>query len=443
MAENLRIKKGFDIPLAGKPSSIVTDDTKTSLFAVCPDDFPGQIWKAVVKPGDEVKAGDPLLVDKNSGKIAVTSPVSGSVKEVNRGERRHIEFISVEKQGEQSVVKLTPAGKGPEAVKDAMLKSGLWACMRQRPYDIVPDPEVSPRDIFVTAFDSAPLAGELLSDELEKWLEKGLEALASLTSGKVFLGVKAGSSLSSKAAEVYRFEGPHPAGNVGTQIAAIKPVNKGETVWTLDAATAAKIGKLAATGEIDFSTVVAVTGPDVNDPHLVKTVVGASIHTLLAGFLTKEQGIRIISGNVLTGRRVEKNGFLHFPYRQVTVIDEGDHADEFMGWASVSPDKFSVKRSFPAFLRGLSKPFNFDARIKGGHRAMILSEEYDKVFPFDIYPEFLIKAILAKDIDRMEKLGIYEVAPEDFALPEFVDTSKIELQKIVRDGLDYLRKELS
>lgn len=259
----------------------------------------------------------------------------------------------------------------------------------------------------------------------------------------MYLGIRPGSGITSKSAEVYEFDGPHPAGNVGVQIAAVKPVNKGETVWTLDAATAARIGMLCADGILNYHTVVAVTGEGVNDPHLVKTTMGASIDTLIGGMLKTGQSLRIISGNVLTGVRVHTNGFLRYPYRQITVIEEGDHADEFMGWASLDPGKFSVKRSFPAFLRGLSKPYKFDSRIKGGHRAMILSGEYDKVFPFDIYPEYLLKAIIAGDIDRMEKLGIYEVAPEDFALPEFVDTSKIELQKIVREGLDNLRKELS
>ena len=441
MAEIIRIKKGLDIPLAGAPSSSVTDDTKTTLFAVCPDDFPGPVWKCAVKAGDKVAAGDPLLIDKASGKIRLSSPVSGTVEEVKRGERRHIEFISVKKEAD-SVAKIDKASN-PEQIKDAMKASGLWAMMRQRPYDIVPEPDSVPRDIFVTAFDSAPLAGELLDPELAKWLENGLQALAQLTEGKVYLGVRPGSGISSKAAEVVEFEGPHPAGNVGTQIAAIKPVNKGETVWTLDAATASRIGKLVATGEIDYHVVVAVTGAMVKDPHLVRTRIGATISTILEGNLKQTDDIRIISGNVLTGIKVTKDGFLHYPYRQITVIEEGAHADEFMGWASLNPGKFSVKRSFPAFLRGFSKPFNFDARIKGGHRAMIVSGEYDKVFPFDIYPEYLLKAIIAGDIDREEKLGIYEVAPEDFALPEFVDTSKIELQKIVREGLDNLRKELS
>ena len=443
MPDKIRIKKGLDIPLAGKPSDEISLDFSKGLFAVYPDDFPGPVWKAVVKPGDSVSAGQPVLVDKNSPMIALVSPVSGIVKEVNRGERRHIQFISVESDGKENSTEVNPVGSSQEEICNALKQSGLWAMIRQRPYDIVPQDGVAPRDIFVTAFDSAPLAGEMLDEELKPQLEKGLEILSRLTSGKVYLGIRAGQNITSKVAEVFEFEGPHPAGNVGTQIAAIKPVNKGETVWTLDTATAARIGKLFAGNTLDFHTIVAVTGPKVRNPHLVKTIIGVSIKSLLNGFLDSDKGLRIISGNVLTGIKVSEDGFLHYPYRQVTVIEEGDEADEFMGWASMNPGKFSVKRTFPAFLRGLSKPFDFDARIKGGKRAMILSGEYDKVFPFDIYPEYLLKAIMAKDIDRMEKLGIYEVAPEDFALPEFVDTSKIELQKVVRDGLDYLRKELS
>lgn len=441
MAEIIRIKKGLDIPITGAPSSRVTEDKKTTLFAISPDDYPGQMWKAVVKPGDKVKIGDPLLKDKATGKICLAAPVAGEVVEVNRGERRHIRYVSVRKDSNDKRT-FSPAAT-PDDIKRNMLESGLWALMRQRPFDIVPDPEIVPRDIFVTAFDSAPLASRMIDHAQREWLEKGLACLAKLTAGKVYLGVRSSENLSSRVAEVYEFEGPHPAGNVGTQIAAIAPVNKGEVVWTLDSPTVARIGKLCDKGDIDFSARVALTGPEIREPHIVLTSMGAKIESLLAGELKNKEGIRVISGNVLTGIRVYKDDFLHYPYRQITVIEEGDNADEFMGWASLNPMKYSVKRSFPAFLRGLSKPFEFDARVKGGHRAMILSEEYDKVFPFDIYPEYLLKAIMAGDIDRMEKLGIYEVAPEDFALPEFVDTSKTELQKIVREGLDNLRKELS
>ena len=439
MANLINIKKGLDIPLQGKASSEITADTLTDLFAITPDDFPGYTWKTAVKAGDAVECGSTLLYAKECEDIVLSSPVSGIVEEIHRGERRKIEFISVKKQGEQTQVKIDKN----IPVLSALRRSGLFAMLRQRPYDILPDKDATPRDIFVTAFDTAPLAPAVIADSDARYLESGLKALSSLTTGKVYLSVKAGSGITSQVAEVYEFNGPHPAGNVGTQIAAIKPVNKGETVWTLDAATACRIGKLIETGEIDYTATVALTGPCVKNPHLVETTIGAKLSTLLNNQISTESGkTRIISGNVLTGWRADLNeGFLRYPYRQITVIEEGDNADEFMGWASLSPKKYSVSRTFPAFLRGLSKPFNFDARIKGGHRAMIMSGEYDKVFPMDIYPEYLIKAILAKNIEKMEERGIYEVAPEDFALPEFVDTSKLELQKIVREGLDYLRKE--
>ncbi|MCH5243209.1 MAG: Na(+)-translocating NADH-quinone reductase subunit A [Muribaculaceae bacterium] len=444
MSEKIRLKKGLDIPLGGKPSNEVTIDSSSHLFAIYPDDFPGPVWKTTLKVGDKIKAGDILFTDKSSGKICLVSPVSGEIKEINRGERRHINFISIEKGEEnQPVPSKDEHAKDTETIKDLLKRSGLWAMMRQRPYDIVPESDIQPRDIFVTAFDTAPLAGEIIAEEDKEWLEKGLNVLSKLTNGNVYLAIRYGQELNSKIAKVFEFEGPHPAGNVGPQIAAIKPVNKGEIVWTLDARTVVRIGKLIDAGIHDFETLVAISGPEVKNPHLVKAIVGASIEGILQSFLDSYLGKRVISGNVLTGQKVNKAGFLHYPYRQITVIEEGDTADEFMGWASMNPGKFSVKRNFPAFLEGLSKPFDFDARIKGGKRAMILSGEYDKVFPFDIYPEYLLKAIMANDIDRMEKLGIYEVAPEDFALPEFVDTSKQELQKTVRDGLDYLRKELS
>lgn len=441
MANHIKIKKGLDIPLQGKASGTTADDRESALFAITPDDFPGCTWKAVVKAGDSVAHGSPLLIDKASGTITLTSPVDGTVKEIHRGERRKIEFVSVEKGVCTDKADFNTSTER-EQIRTTLQASGLWAMMRQRPFDIVPEAESTPRDIFVTAFDSAPLASAILEDSLASYLEKGLEILKRLTDGYVYLGVRAGSGITSRVAEVYEFEGPHPAGNVGTQIAAIAPVNKGETVWTLDAETAARIGKLYTDGNLDFSTVVAVTGPEAKSPHSVRTIIGASLKTLLKGAVAGND-TRIISGNVLTGVKETADGFLRYPYRQITLIQEGEHADEFMGWASMNPRKFSVKHTFPAFLRGLTKPYDFDSRIKGGHRAMILSGEYDKVFPMDIYPEYLLKAILAGDIDKMEKLGIYEVAPEDFALPEFVDTSKNELQKIVREGLDNLRKELS
>lgn len=443
MPKVIKIKKGLDIPLTGKASDKVVKDTATDLFGLVPDDYPGYKWKCAVKEGDTVNVGTPLLYAKEDEEIKLVSPVSGIVEKIERGERRKIEYVSVKGTAASATAGARPSCTNGQEILSALKHSGLFAMLRQRPFDTVPFMAGEPRDIFVTAFDTAPLATDMLAGEISKYLEDGLQVLSRLTHGKVYLSVPAGSTLTSSHAEVYEFAGPHPAGNVGVQIAAIKPVNKGEFVWTLDAVTAARIGRYFKEGALDFSTDVALTGPEVADPHIIKTVIGASLKSLLKGELKKEDyNLRVISGNVLTGSKVDpEKGFLRYPYRQITVISEGDTADEFMGWASMNPRKFSVKKTFPTFLHGLGKPFSFDARIRGGHRAMILNNEYDKVFPFDIYPEYLVKAILAKDIEKMEQLGIYEVAPEDFALPEFVDTSKLELQKIVREGLDYLRQE--
>lgn len=444
MSETIKIKKGLDIHLDGGVEGKTMTLPASGLFGIVPDDFPGWKWRLLVKEGDSVAKGTPLLTDKMGRGICVVSPVGGVIEKVSRGERRKIEAIVIKSDGGQSESKPSkPASTSRAEIVNALCESGLWALMRKRPYDYVPDPEVTPRDIFVTAFDSAPLAAPMIAPSMRDNLQAGIKILAKLTDGNVFLGVSPDSNFNTDAARVYEFVGPHPAGNVGVQIANIKPVNKKETVWALDARTVVRIGALFSTGTLDMEAEVAVTGPEAVNPAVVTTVVGVKLSSLLEGHVANPAEDRVISGNVLTGWRSSlENDFLRWPYRQVTVIKEGDNADEFMGWASINPKRFSVKHSFPAFLRGLKRPFDFDARVKGGHRAMILSGEYDKVFPFDIYPEFLIKAILAKDIDKMEQLGIYEVAPEDFALPEFVDTSKIELQKIVREGLKYLHDEV-
>lgn len=411
---------------------------KNPLFAIIPSDYLGYTWKCDVKEGDEVLSGSSLMHAKEDEQIRICSPVAGIIKEIKRGERRKIEYVSIYKLEKNDAVEVP----GDLSTLERLKISGLLVLIRQRPFDIVPQTAEKPVNIFVTGFDSAPLAPELTKTPLLPYLEKGLKALKELTSGKVYLGLRGETNITSEAAEIVNVAGPHPSGNAGTLMAAIQPVNKGETVWTLDIVTACRIGKLMESNKADFTTEVTVVGPEVEKPHIVETWFGASIKGIEKEcFDGSKEDIRIISGNVLTGIPVKEDGFMHYPYRQITVIPEGAHRDEFMGWASINPNRYSVSRAFPAFLRGLKKPFQFDARIKGGERAMIMSGEYDKVFPMDIYPEYLLKAIMAKNIDRMEQLGIYEVAPEDFALCEFVDSSKLELQKIVREGLDYLRKE--
>ena len=435
MAREINIKKGLDIPLAGKAEG-KPESINAGLIGICPDDFPGYTWKCDVKPGDVVAKGSPLFHAKEAEKIKLVSPVAGTVEEIRRGERRHILAVTV-KPGGEDVVRFES-----KELAEKLKLSGLWAMMRQRPYDVVPGEEAAPRDIFVAAFDSSPLAGNVIPTHIAEYLELGLEGLKSLTKGAVYLAVRPGQGLRTKVAKVIDVNGPHPAGNPSVHIAAVAPINKGETVWTVDAGTVARFGMLIKKGYCDYRAEVAVTGPAALKPKKVVTEIGASLTDILKGELKEGESLRVIAGNVLTGIKVDPtSGFLRFPYRQITIIEEGDKADEFMGWASMNPDKFSIKRTFPAFLKGLQRPFNFDARIKGGHRAMILSGELDKVFPFDIYPEYLIKAMQAGDFDRMEKLGIYEIAPEDFALPEFVDTSKQELQKLTRESLERLRKD--
>ena len=438
----VRLKKGFDIQLPGAiiNGSIADADAPKSV-AVVPDDFHGIIPRMEKKEGDYVAAGEPLYHDKNYEAIKVVSPVSGTVKAVCRGERRHIDAIIIAPDGGNDTV-THDLHRDAEQV---LLDSGLWVMMRQRPYDVVPTPGVRPRDVFVTAFDSAPLAPSLglVLGEKSKYIAKGVEVLSGMTQGKVRIGVCEDQNLDVPGAVITTFVGPHPAGNAGIQAANTVPVNKGDVVWTMDIVTLARIGELFTTGNVSHDTVVAITGEMVQLPRYIKTVMGADLETVLKNEMTNVAKSRIISGNALTGVKVEATEWLRAPYRHITVIPEINKPDEFMGWASLRPSRFSVYRTFTTWLGGFKNPISIDSRIKGGERAIVRTGEYDAMLPMDIYGEFLIKAIITGDIDKMEQLGIYEVAPEDFALAEFADTSKLELQRIVREGLDRLRAEMS
>ncbi len=450
MRKTVALKKGLNLNLAGgvSPDAPVVAAAPVKRVAIVPDDFPGFIPKPQVGEGDLVACGTPLLRDKSNEAIKLVSPLAGRIEAIVRGARRKIERVVVVADSEADTLETIKfdslAEADATALTDALCRSGLWALMRQRPFDVVPQPGVEPRSIMITAMDTAPLALSLETavEGRHQEIAAAIKALRKLTKGNIYIGVAAGSTLPDfEGAEMVEFPMLHPAGNAGVQIANIEPVNKGEVVWTLDIVTAARIGHLILKGEIDSSTRVAVTGSEVENPQVVVTTIGVEMKTLIEGNL-KTDGChqRVVSGNLLTGIPVGEDGFLRFPYRQVTVIPEGDDADEFMGWASMSPSKMSVSPSFIG--RFLGRKFSPDARINGGRRAMIMSGQYDKVMPMDILPEYLIKAIIAKDIDRMEALGIYEVAPEDFALAEYVDPSKLELQKIVREGLDYMRSEV-
>ena len=448
MANVITIKKGLDINLKGKAPEVMLNSGKSATYAIVPDYYSGITPKVVVRPGDKVKAGSALMIDKNRPEIKFVSPISGEVAAVNRGEKRKVLSIVVtpdaqndyEEFGKKSVASLKA-----EEIKEELLNAGMWPFIKQRPYDIVASPKDSPRDIFVTAFNSAPLAPnfDFLVKGQEVDLQTGLDALAKLTSGKVYVGVKKGSSVKANGVEVVEFEGPHPAGNVGVQINHIKPVNKGEVVWTVNATDVILMGRLFNKGVADFTRLVAITGSETTEQGYVKAIAGCTIESLVAGKVKSGEHVRIISGNVLTGTKVGMADYLGAYDCQITVIPEGDDVNEFFGWAVPGFGKYSVSHSYLTWLTGKGKEYVLDARIKGGQRAMIMSNEYDKVFPMDIMPEYLLKAIITFDIDKMENLGIYEVAPEDFALCEFVDTSKIELQQIVRNGLNLLYKEMN
>ena len=438
----IKTKKGFNLNLKGKITcDDIVDASPSSTYAVVPDDFTGITPRMEKKEGETVAAGETLYHDKNDEKIKVTSPVSGIVKQVVRGDRRKILAVVIEPDHEDRFISFETR-ENPKAL---LLESGLWPMLRQRPYDIVPNSNVRPRDIFITAFDSSPLAPSLkmiLGDDI-KYLSKAVEILSTMTDGKVYLGCSPSEPINDTGAETNTFAGPHPAGNAGVQIANVKPVNKGEVVWTLDVITAARIGKLFETGKMDYSTTVAVNGPGVENPVYVKTIMGCTLKSLLDGRLADtDKPLRIISGNVLTGTKESIDGYLRAPYRHVTVIHEINKKDEFMGWASLSPKKYSIYRVFTSGIFGRHKEVDLDAKLNGGERAIVMSGEYDNMLPMDIYAEFLIKAIIAFDIDKMEQLGIYEVAPEDFALAEYADTSKLELQRIIREGLDKMRAEM-
>ena len=447
MSIGIKNRKGLDLHLQGAVENTAAVVAKPAeVIAIIPDDFVGIVPKVDVHEGDTVLAGTPLFHSKADEALKVVSPAKGVVKAVVRGERRKVLRIEVVTEGTESVAfptdgVLTDAAKA----RELLLASGLWAMTLQRPYAIVTEPGARLRDVFVTCFDAAPLAVSLttLTDDQQRWLAAGVKLFGLLTSGKVYLITSPAQHFpSTEGAETVVISGPYPSSNAGTAISAISPVNKGETVMTLNLDTLLRAGELALTGKLSGQTLVALTGSEVKHPKMISTTIGAPIAAILDGEVESDgHHHRIISGNVFTGVKVDVDGFLRYPYSQVTVIPEGDDVAEFMGWASFNPSKMSQSTTFPGHFRR-HHLFNPDARLLGGRRAMIMSGQYDKVTPIDILPEYLIKAILGRDIDRMEQLGIYEVAPEDFAAAEYVDTSKLELQKIVREGLDYLRKEL-
>ena len=436
----------MDIQLAGKASETKTKLGAVSDYALVPDDFTGIVPKVVVKEGDHVLAGDPLFVNKNFPEVRFASPVSGIVEAVVRGDRRKVLCVKVKADdsqeyrdfGSKNVDSLDGNG-----VRSLLLEAGLFGYINQLPYAVSTTPDTTPKAIFVSAFRDMPLAGdfdfEVKGQETD--FQTGITALSKIAQVNVGISSKSQNETlrNLKDATVTAWQGPCPAANVGVHVNHLCPVNKGEVVWTVDPVAVIFIGRLLNTGKVDLRRTIAVAGSEVVEPHYVDALVGTPLKAILEGNV-RDGAVRIINGNPLTGRKDSLDGYLGAHTSEVTVIPEGDDADEMLGWIMPRLGHFSANRSYFSWLLG-KRDYKLDARVKGGKRNMIMSGEYDKVLPMDIYAEFLIKAIITGDIDKQEQLGIYEVAPEDFAVAEFVDSSKLELQSLVRKGLDTLRKE--
>jgi Na+-transporting NADH:ubiquinone oxidoreductase subunit A len=452
MSKVIKIKRGLNIPLKGSAEKVLVRLDKAEYYGVKPIDFPGLVPKLDVKVGDRVKAGSPLFHDKYNPEIVFTSPINGEVIEVRRGERRTIlEVVVKTENGETEYEEFgaaSPDSLSRDEVVEKLLKSGLWPYIKQRPYGIVANPNDNPKAIFISCFDTAPLAPDLdfaVQGE-EEAFQVGIDALRKLTTGTIHLGLNAdyppaNAFLNAKGVEHHYFTGPHPAGNVGIQIHHIDPIAKGEVVWTINPLDVIIIGRLFLKGIYDATKVIALAGSEVVKPRYYKLISGASIDSVVKDNINTDTDVRIISGNVLTGTRVDKNGFVGFYDNMVSVIPEGNKY-EFMGWIAPGVNKHSASRTFLSKLIP-GKKFRLNTNMHGGHRAYVLTGQYEKVLPMDIYPVHLIKAILANDIDKMEQLGIYEVVEEDMALCEYVCASKTEVQAILRNGINTMIKELS
>jgi len=453
MSHTIKLKKGFDINLAGKAEKKIAECDQPETFALKPTDFLGiERPKVMVSEGDTVKAGTPLLFCKMMEDVKYCAPVSGEIVEIKRGEKRKLLEIKIladkevvsEEFKKFSVSDVTKVEK--QEVINLMLQSGVWPNIIQRPYGIVANPQETPKSIFISTFDSHPLSPDYdftLNGE-ENYFQAGVDVLKKLTPGSVNLGLNGNGEMSPifthiKNAELHKFIGKHPAGNVGVQIHHIDPIAKGDLIWTIGPYGVVQIGKLFLEGKYDASKIIALTGSEVKTPQYYKTYTGACINKFIEHNVNDGE-VRFISGNVLTGEKIKSNGYIGFYDQQVTVIPEGKNS-EFLGWILPTTQKLSFHKAFGllSFLNGKDKEYVIDTNLKGEHRAFVQTGVFEKVTPMDVLPTYLIKAIMAEDYDEMEALGIYELIEEDIALCEFVDVSKHDLQKILRNGLELIK----
>jgi len=450
MSKDIRLKKGLNINLVGEADKVYASVKPTKRYVVKPTDFHTLTPKLAVKVGDKVKAGTILFFDKYNDKVNFCAPVSGEVIDIVRGAKRKILEVILEADAVIEYEQFnTDTAKNISRVQiiDTMLKAGIWPFVRQKPYDIVANPTDMPKAIFISAFNSAPLTidNDFALYGLDELFQKGLDYITQLTSGKTHLNIDGNTNpatvfTGAKGVEINKISGAHPAGNVGIQVHHINPINKGEVVWYLEPQDVIAIARLFTEGKYDVSRIVALAGSQVKKPKYYRTIAGATISNLLADNITEGDN-RIISGDILTGQHIEVNGTLGFYDTTITVIEEGKE-QEFLGWILPGLHKFSASKTFLSWLTP-SKKYTLNANMHGEERAYVMTGEYEKVLPMDIFPAHLIKACMIEDIELMENLGIYEVSPEDFALCEFVCTSKIEVQTIIRNALELVRKENS
>ena len=450
MSKEIRLKKGLNIKLVGEADKVYASVKPTAKYIVKPTDFHGLTPKLTVKVGDKVKAGTVVFFNKYDEKIKFCSPVSGEVTAIVRGAKRRILEVVINADAEISYETFTPftaESLSREQIIDSMLKAGVWPFVRQKPYDIIANPTDMPKAIFISTFNTAPLTidNDFALYGMDELFQKGLDYIVKLTTGKTHLNIDGNTNPSkvfteAKGVEINKISGVHPAGNVGVQMHHIDPINKGEVVWYLEPQDVIAIARLFTEGKYDVSRIIALGGSQIQKPRYYRMISGASITNLLADNLKKGDN-RVISGDVLSGQQIDENGTLGFYHTTITAIEEGKE-QEFLGWILPGMHKFSASKTFLSWLTP-SKKYALNANMHGEERAYVMTGEYEKVLPMDIYPTQLIKACMIEDIELMENLGIYEVAPEDLALCEFVCTSKIEVQSIIRHGLDLVRKENS
>jgi len=449
MSQDIRIKKGLDIKLKGEAEKVTKNAMSSNVFTLKPEDFHSIIPKLSIKIGAKIKAGDAVFFNKANEKMKFPSPVSGELIDIIRGEKRKILALKIQADGDQKFADFSVKDYKvlkAEELKSHLLASGCWPFIKQRPYDVIANPENTPKAIFISAYASAPLAADFdyVLGGKENELQAAVTALNTLTSGNVHVSVGKNSNspfIGLNNITLHKVSGPHPSGNVGTQIAKIDPVNKGEIVWTINPQDLVIMGELLLTGKFNAERIIALAGSCVANPKYYKTKIGATIASLVDGKLTENGDCRIISGNVLTGKTQDLKGNLGYYNNMITVIPEGNDY-EFFGWTMPVFNKISITRALTFSWLFPKKKFDLNTNTNGEHRAFVVTGAYEEVFPLDIFPMHILKSCMYKDLDEMEKLGMYEVAPEDFALTEFVCVSKQPHQQIIREGLDLMLKEI-